>query len=134
MYKLIQIPFLNEALRGTISFIEFEKYVNFPIKRVYWLYNLSKLHDRGFHAHKQLRQILVVLQGSCKIILDNAITREEIYLNSPAIGLVINPMVWRELKECNNNSIIIVFASDIHDDNDYIRNYNDFLKYARSIP
>ena len=126
--KLIEVPTLCDD-RGNLSFIEFEKYVDFSIKRIYWLYNLSPSNDRGFHAHKRIQQIMFALQGSCDVIVDNGTIREKICLNNPKKGIIIGVNIWRELKNFSNNTIIINFASDIYKEDDYIRNFNDYLKY-----
>lgn len=130
--KLIEIPTLCDA-RGKLSFIEFEKYFDFAIKRVYWLYNLSQSYERGFHAHKNIQQVMFALQGSCDVVLDNAVVREKVCLDNPNKGIIIGTNIWRELKNFNNDTIIMNLASDFYNEDDYIRNYDDFLNYASSF-
>ena len=102
----------------------------FEIKRVYYLYNSDNSFIRGKHAHKNLEQIIISLKGSCKVSLDNGIIRDEIFLDSPNRGIFVKKPLWRELSDFSSDSVVLCLASQVFDENDYIRNYQDFLDYV----
>jgi len=129
---LHEVPSIVDS-RGKLSIIEFEKIVNFTIKRVYWLYQIQENAIRGGHAHKQLRQLIVALNGSVEIVLDNGKNKSKHVLNSPSLMLEIGPNVWREIVSFINNPIVMILASELYEEDDYIRNYEDFIKHACSI-
>lgn len=112
--------------RGVLVSLEGLKNVPFEIKRVYYLTQLHPDHPRGFHAHKNLKQLVVCLNGSCDFILDDGRDKKRVHLNDPTKGLLIESMVWREMHNFSNACVIMVLASEQYDENDYIRNYEDF--------
>lgn len=114
--------------RGSLVALEENKDIPFNIKRIYYIYNTKQGVSRGFHAHKNLHQVAISLSGKCKIILDNGILREETWLDSPDRGLIINDMTWREMHDFSSDCVLLVLASEYYDENDYIRNYQDFIK------
>ena len=116
--------------RGSLVNIEFFENISFDVKRAYYLYNLKSKEKRGFHAHRALRQFGICLKGECKILLDDATFKSEIILNKPNIGVLIDPMIWHEMT-FTNNSIFLVFANDIYDESDYIRDYEEFKELAK---
>ena len=83
--------------------------------------------SRGFHAHKNLRQVAVCVAGSCRFILDDGTKKEEVVLNSPATGLLIQGIVWREMHDFSSDCVLMVLADKYYDESDYIRKYDDFL-------
>jgi len=118
--------------RGMLVALENGKEIPFEIKRVYYLFNTLPGVRRGFHAHKKLKQILICVNGSCKIHLDDGKEKKEIVLDSPSKGLYIESDLWREMYDFTDGAVLLVLASEIYDESDYIRNYDDFLKYVRS--
>lgn len=125
-YNLIQTPNIQDE-RGSLSFIEIGGMLNFPINRVYWLYD-CKL-NRGGHAHKVLKQFIFCVAGAVDFILDDGNSRETITLDSPNKGLIIEKPLWREVTNLHNNPSVIILASDRYDENDYIRSYEEFKKW-----
>ena len=117
-----------EDKRGSLVSLEAQKNIPFEIKRVYYIYNTSVDSPRGFHAHKELKQILICTSGSCRVILDNGQKRIEYLLNSSRQGLFVDKMVWHEMLDFSDNHVLMVLASDYYDEEDYIRDYNAFLK------
>jgi len=117
--------------RGSLVAIEQERDIPFEIKRVYYMYNIYSNAVRGCHAHKKLKQVIICLHGKCSVLLDNGYNKEKVELSDPFIGLYIAPEVWHEIYECSQDSVIISLASDYYDENDYIRNYNDFIDYIK---
>jgi dTDP-4-dehydrorhamnose 3,5-epimerase-like enzyme len=114
--------------RGNLIALEGNKNIPFEIKRVYYIYGTEKGVRRGFHAHKNLKQIAVCVSGSCKFLLDDGEKKEVVLLDSPDKGLFINKMIWREMFDFSENCVLIVLASDYYDESDYIRDYDEFLK------
>lgn len=117
--------------RGQLIALEEFNEIPFKIKRVYYIYDTKEGVRRGFHAHKVLEQILVCVTGSCKIHLDNGQETAEIELNNPTEGLYLSNAVWREMYDFSPDAVLLVLASEIYDEKDYIRNYDDFIKYVR---
>lgn len=124
--KIKTVP--TEGL-GSLSFFEATKDIPFEVKRIYYIYNAPEGTQRGGHAHRNLHQILFCPYGKIEIILDDAQARESVVLDSPGIGLVIGPGLWREMVWHTDNAVLCVAASEYYDEHDYIRSYNDFLKY-----
>lgn len=114
--------------RGQLVAIEENKNIPFDIKRVYYIYNTKTGVVRGRHAHKKLKQILICVHGSCKVILDNGEEKKEILLRKPYEGLYIGNNIWREMCDFSSDAILMVLASELYDESDYIRNYSDFIK------
>ena len=116
--------------RGMLVALEEGKEIPFPVKRVYYMYDTAPGVRRGFHAHKCLEQILICIHGSCKIHLDNGKEAEEVELNNPYEGLYIPNNIWREMYDFSPNAVLMVLASVIYDEADYIRSYDEFIKYV----
>ncbi|UXN67835.1 FdtA/QdtA family cupin domain-containing protein (plasmid) [Devosia neptuniae] len=113
---------------GLLSVYETGKGVDFEIKRVYCLSRLEANSTRGYHAHKALRQVAVCLSGSCRFVLDDGKVRESVVLDSPGVGLQIESFIWREMHDFSDNCVLMVLASELYSESDYIRSYEDFLK------
>lgn len=124
--EIIIIPKIEDR-RGNLSVIENEV-IPFPIKRVYYLYDVPAGVERGGHAHKNLQQFLVALSGSFDVILDDGKNKQKVTLNKPYEGLLIGNYIWRELKNFSSGSVCLVVASEVYEEEDYIRDYNEFLK------
>ena len=116
--------------RGQLIAIEEQKDIPFAIKRVYYMYDTGKGVVRGHHAHKKLQQILVCVHGSCKIRLDNGTEKKVVALEKPYEGLYVSNAMWREMYDFSPDAVLMVFASELYDESDYIRNYDEFLKYV----
>jgi len=114
--------------RGSLISIESEIDIPFAIKRIYYIFNTKKSIRRGFHAHKNLQQVLIAVSGSCKILIDSGKSKEEVLLDSPKKGLLIKELLWREMFDFSADCVLLVLASEHYDENDYIRDYNQFLK------
>lgn len=115
---------------GGLSFVEAGRDIPFPIARVYWIYNVNAGQHRGFHAHKRNWQLLFCPYGSIDIILTDGRERETIRLDSPSKGLVLTPGLWREMIWLQDDSVLCVAASEFYDENEYIRNYDEYIKYV----
>lgn len=115
--------------RGQLVSLEEFNDIPFEIKRVYFMYDTAEGVRRGFHAHKSLEQILVCIHGSCKILLDNGIEKKVVFLEKPYEGLYVPNNMWREMYDFSGDAVLMCFASEIYNEEDYIRNYDDFLKF-----
>jgi len=113
--------------RGSLVALESNKSVPFDIKRVYYIFGTKKNVSRGFHAHKNLKQVAVCVTGSCRFILDDGLRKEEVILDSPTTGLIIGDMVWREMHDFTPDCVLMVLANQYYDEYDYIREYQIFL-------
>lgn len=126
LIQWIHFPPLGDE-RGSLVALETGKTVPFDIKRVYYIFATQKAVARGFHAHKNLKQIVVCVTGKCRMVLDDSKVRQEIWLDSPTKGLLISDLVWREMHDFSEDCVLLVLASEHYDENDYIRDYQDFL-------
>lgn len=118
--------------RGQLVALEERKDIPFDIKRIYYIYDTLAGVRRGFHAHKNLQQILICVHGSCKIHLDNGFETEEVLLDKPTEGLYISNNMWREMYDFSPDAVLLVLASEHYDESDYIRNYDTFLKMVHN--
>lgn len=132
--KIVKYEFQSHGdERGSLVALEEGKEIPFSIKRVYYMYNTLENVRRGFHAHKKLEQILICISGECKILLDNGEEKEVVILNKKNEGIYISSNIWREMFDFSEDAILLVLASELYDESDYIRNYNDYLKYINQI-
>ncbi|EFE7681679.1 WxcM-like domain-containing protein, partial [Escherichia coli] len=113
--------------RGSLVALEEGYNIPFQIKRVYYIFNTKKGVMRGFHAHKNLKQVAIAVRGSCKFKLDNGTDSVEVLLNDPAQGLLIESFIWREMYDFSEDCVLMVLADSHYDENDYVRDYNAFL-------
>lgn len=118
--------------RGALVSLEENKNIPFEVKRVYYMYDTKPGVKRGFHAHKELKQILFCPCGACTIMLDDGAEKVCVRLDDPTEGLVVEANVWREMYDFTPNAVLMVLASDYYDENDYIRDYDLFLQHVRS--
>lgn len=126
---LIEIPKIENIL-GTIGVIENDT-MPFEMKRVYYLYDIPSSANRGGHAHKELKQVLIAISGSFDVIINDGDAQEKITLNKPNVGLLINTNIWRELDNFSSGAVCLVLASAVFDESDYIRDYQQFLDYIQ---
>lgn len=117
--------------RGQLVALEEYKDIPFKIKRVYYMYDTGEGVVRGCHAHRNLQQILICIHGSCKIKLDNGEETAIILLNKPYEGLFVSNAMWREMYDFSPDAVLMVLASALYDESDYIRNYDEFLTYVK---
>jgi dTDP-4-dehydrorhamnose 3,5-epimerase-like enzyme len=115
--------------RGSLVAVEIgmERAIPFDIKRVYYIYRTERGVSRGFHAHRELKQVAICVAGKCRMILDNGHAREETWLDDPTKGLVIESMTWREMHDFSPDCVLLVLASEHYDEVDYIRDYSVFI-------
>ena len=117
--------------RGKLSVIEGGDQVPFDIKRVYYLYDVPGGADRGGHAHKDLHQFIIAMSGSFDVILDDGHAKKTFQMNRSYYGLYVCPMIWREVKNFSSGAVCLVLASEKYDEDDYYRNYDEFVAAAK---
>ena len=115
--------------RGQLVSLEEFNDIPFEIKRVYYMYDTVSGVTRGYHAHKSLEQILICIHGSCKIRLDNGKEKKIIYLEKPYEGLYVPNNMWREMYDFSPDAVLMCLASEIYNEDDYIRDYEEFLNF-----
>lgn len=123
---LLDLPKINDP-RGNLTFIESNNHIPFDIKRVYYLYDVPGGSERGGHAHKGLHQLIIAMSGSFDVVLDDGKEKKRIHLNRSYTGLYVCPMMWRELDNFSSGSVCMVLASNKYDEDDYYRDYQDFI-------
>ncbi len=116
---------------GGLSFVESEKDIPFPIRRIYCIYKTEADMHRGFHSHKRNWQLLYCPYGKIDIVLDDGFTKETVSLDKPQKGLILHPGLWREMIWKKDDSVLCVAASEYYDAKEYIRDYDEFLKYVQ---
>ncbi|CAG9434745.1 TPA: sugar 3,4-ketoisomerase [Providencia alcalifaciens] len=116
--------------RGSLISLEQHKNIPFEVKRIYYIFGTKEGVSRGFHAHKNLEQVAICVKGSCRFLLDDGKNKEEVILNDPSVGLYINNVTWREMHDFSEDCVLIVLASELYDESDYIRNYTEFKKHT----
>lgn len=130
-YKLVNMKVHGDN-RGKLIAVEGNRDIPFDIKRVYWIFDTLPDEDRGMHAHKNMEQIIVAMDGACQFVLDDGKTRETVWLNRPDQGLYIGKNMWREMKHFSYGCKLMVLASDYYDEKEYIRSYEEFLQGVKS--
>ncbi len=128
--KLYKLPKYND-IRGDLSVAEFQKEIPFLVKRVFMVYNVPSEEIRGEHAHKKQHQYLICLKGSLNVVVDDGVSTSEIKMLPLAFGLHIAPNVWSIQYKFSTDAVLLVFASDKYDPSEYIRIYDEFLKYIK---
>ena len=126
--QLINLPKLLDP-RGNLSFIEEENHVPFKIERVYWIYDVPGGEVRGGHAFKQQQELIVALSGSFDVVVDDGLQKQKYSLNRSYVGLYIPAGLWRDMENFSTNSVAMVLSSTMYSENDYIRSYDEFLKF-----
>ncbi len=124
--RIVELPKIRDP-RGNLTFIENSRHIPFDMKRVYYLYDVPGGSDRGAHAHKTLHQFIVAMSGSFDVVLDDGQGQQRYHLNRSYQGLYVCPMMWRYLDNFSSGAVCMVLASDFYNENDYHRDYEEFL-------
>ena len=123
--QLLKIPVVEDA-RGNLAFIQ-EDIVPFEFKRVYYLFDVPSNAYRGGHSHIAQQETLIALSGSFEVVLNDGTEKKSFLLNKPNIGLYIPTGIWRELQNFSSGTVCLVLASDVYDEEDYIRDFDQFM-------
>ena len=129
--EIITLPKITDP-RGNLSVIEELKEIPFKIERTYWIYDVPGGEERGGHAYKENQEFIVALSGSFDVVLDNGKEKMVFPLNRSYYGLYVPKGMWREMVNFSTNSLALVLSSTKYNSEDYIRDYQDFLKYINN--
>lgn len=129
--RLLDLPVVADR-RGSLTYVEAAKHVPFEIKRVYYLYDVPGGESRAGHAHKELQQLIIAASGSFDVVVDDGVARDQVPLNRSYYGLYIPSGVWRELVNFSSGAVCLALASEYFSEDDYYRDYNDFVAAVRS--
>ncbi len=124
---LHELPLVKD-MRGNLSVGEFERSVPFSPQRYFVVFDVPSKEIRGEHAHRRCHQFLICLKGSCAVVTDDGSVRQEFFLDRPNLGLYLPPMVWGVQYKHTPDAVLLIFASDYYDPNDYIRSYEEFME------
>ncbi|MBD1577796.1 WxcM-like domain-containing protein [Vibrio sp. S11_S32] len=130
LIQLIDFPALGDD-RGSLVALEANKSIPFDIKRVYYIFGTQKGVSRGFHAHKNLKQVAVCVTGKCRMLLDDGTKREDVWLDSSTKGLYFENLIWREMHDFSHDCVLLVLASEHYEEDDYVRDYSEFLTLVK---
>lgn len=125
---IVELSKHHSDRKGNLCVVENAKTVPFEVKRTYYLYDVPGGESRGGHAHKALRQLIVAASGSFTVILDDGNVKRTFVLNRPYQGLYVVPGIWRTLDDFSSGAVCMVLASEGYTEEDYIRNYDEYIK------
>ncbi|EAI7112088.1 TPA: WxcM-like domain-containing protein [Campylobacter coli] len=126
-YKILNFNAKSDN-RGSLIALENLKEIPFEIKRIYYIYDTKPEFPRGAHAHRELEQVLIMMDGSCELVLNDGKNIKNIILNRPDMGIFIGKNMWREMKNFSYGAKLLVLASDFYNEKEYIRDYEEFLR------
>jgi len=128
--KIVELPKISDP-RGNLTFVEGSNHIPFDIRRVYYLYDVPGGAERGGHAHKELHQLIIAMSGSFDVVLGDGQNKVRFHLNRSYFGLYVCPMIWRELDNFSSGSVCMVLASNIYEESDYYRDYQQFIEAVK---
>jgi dTDP-4-dehydrorhamnose 3,5-epimerase-like enzyme len=126
---IIELEKHHTNRKGNITVVENGKTLPFNVKRVYYIYDVPGGESRGAHAHRKLEQYIVAVSGSFYVTIDDGCNKRTFFLNRPYQGLYVKPGLWRDLNDFSSGAVCMVLASEEYQEDDYIRDYNEFVKY-----
>ena len=129
--SIIELDRHHSYRKGDISVVENNKTIPFSVKRIYYLYDIPGGEKRGAHAHKELCQLIIAASGSFSVTIDDGNHKRTFNLSRNYQGLYLVSGIWRELHNFSSGSVCLVLASEIYDENDYIRNYTEFINFKK---
>ncbi len=128
--RIVRLPRI-EDVRGNLSYIEGKHHVPFPIRRVYWVYDVPGGGARDGHAYRTLEEFIVAASGSFDVAIDDGRRNQTVQLNRSYIGIYIPPGVWRTLENFSSNSVALILASQLFSEEDYLRDYPEFVRRVK---
>lgn len=130
---IVELDKHHSDRKGNLSVVENGQLLPFPVKRAYWLYDVPGGESRGSHAHKELEQLIIAASGSFRVTLDDGSQKRSFYLNRPYQGLHVKPGIWRDLDDFSSGAVCLVLASEVYQAEDYIREYEEFIKFRKGL-
>lgn len=131
--SIVELDKHHSDRKGNLTVVENGITLPFDVKRVYYLYDIPGGEGRGAHAHKNLEQLIVAASGSFTVTLDDGKSKRSFFLNRPYQGLYVKPGLWRDLLDFSSGAVAMVLASEVYRENDYIRDYHDFLMFRKEL-
>ncbi len=131
--SIVELDKHHEDRRGKLTVVENGVTLPFDVKRVYYLYDIPGGEGRGAHAHRELEQLIVAASGSFTVTLDDGTCKRSFMLNRPYQGLYVKPGLWRDLEDFSSGAVVMVLASEVYKEDDYIRDYKDFLEFRNKL-
>ena len=128
--RIISLPKIADP-RGNLTFIEGNNHIPFRIRRAYWIYDVPSGEIRGGHSYRDLQEVIIAVSGSFDVVIDEGMGKKVYSLNRSYYGLYVPKMVWRDLENFSTNSLCLILASEIYDEQDYIRNYDEYVALKR---
>lgn len=128
--QIVNLPKIEDP-RGNLTFIEEENHIPFRIKRVYWIYDVPGGQVRGGHAFKEQQELIVALSGSFDVVIDNAETSKTFSLSRSYYGIFVPAGLWRRMQNFSTNALAMILSSTNYNEDDYIRNYKDYIEYLQ---
>lgn len=128
--KIIDLPKISDP-RGNLTFVEGDNHIPFRIKRVYWIYDVPGGDIRGGHSYKKLQEVIIAVSGSFDVVLNDGGQKKVYSLNRSYYGLYVPNLLWRDLENFSTNSLCLILASDLYDESDYIRDYDEFVSMKK---
>lgn len=131
--SIVELDKHHSDRKGNITVVENGVTIPFDVKRTYYLYDIPGGEERGAHAHKELQQLIIAASGSFNVVLDDGNVKRTFTLNRPYQGLLVVPGIWRELRDFSSGSVCLVLASMLYEAGDYIREYDEFLRFKTDL-
>ena len=130
---MVELDKHHSERKGNLTVVENGATLPFDVKRVYYLYDVPGGESRGAHAHRGLEQLIIAASGSFTVTIDDGISKRSFFLNRPYQGLYIKPGLWRDLGDFSSGAVCLVLASEVYQEEDYIRDYEEFIQFRRNI-
>ena len=130
---IVELDKHHSDRKGNLTVVENSTTLPFDVKRVYYLYDVPGGESRGSHAHRDLEQLIIAASGSFTVTLDDGKAKRSFFLNRPYQVLYVKPGLWRDLEDFSSGAVCMVLASEVYQKEDYIRDYDEFLKYREEI-
>jgi UDP-2-acetamido-3-amino-2,3-dideoxy-glucuronate N-acetyltransferase len=127
--RVYQLPVIKDS-RGSLSYAQYDELLPFIPKRYFIVFDVPEGQTRGGHAHREVEQFLVCVKGRVTVVVDDGRNRDEILLNSPLLGIHLPPRVWATQRDYSPDAALLVLSSDVYDPDEYIRDYDQFLRIA----
>ncbi|HLF83527.1 MAG TPA: FdtA/QdtA family cupin domain-containing protein [Blastocatellia bacterium] len=129
--RLYELPLIRDP-RGSLSFAQYDETLPFLPRRYFIVFDVGEGQTRGGHAHRTVHQLLICVKGSCLVSLDDGNTRDQVWLDRPERALYIPPKIWATQQQFSSDGVLLVLASDVYDPDEYIRDYDEFVRLSHA--